>query len=63
MEISVFNLKKEKVFLKERTVLIHKTNLGGYRAAYAFFKKWYEVIYQNRGSYVDEINLRLLTTT
>jgi heterodisulfide reductase subunit A len=39
----------------ESTVLIYGTNLGGYRAAYAFCKKGYKVILLNRGGYVDEI--------
>ncbi len=44
----------------ESTVLIYGTNLGGYRAAYAFCKKGYKVILLNRGSYVDEMHNQAL---
>ena len=46
---------------KESTVLIYGTNMGGYRAAFAFCKKGYKVIYLNRGSYVDEIKNQVLS--
>lgn len=45
---------------KESSVLIYGTNLGGYRAAYAFCKKGHKVILLNRGSYVDEIRNQTL---
>jgi len=45
---------------KESTVLIYGTNLGGYRAAYAFCKKGYKVILLNRGRYVDEMKNQAL---
>lgn len=44
----------------ESTVLIYGTNLGGYRAAYAFCKKGYKVLLLNRGSYVDEVRNQVL---
>jgi heterodisulfide reductase subunit A len=44
----------------ESTVLIFGTNLGGYRAAYAFCKKGYKVLLLNRGSYVDEVRNQVL---
>lgn len=46
---------------KESSVLVYGTNLGGYRAAYAFCKKGHKVIYLNRGSYVDEIKNQTLS--
>lgn len=45
---------------KQSTVLIYGTNLGGYRAAYAFGKKGYKTILLNRGSYVDEFRNQAL---
>ncbi len=47
--------------VKESSVLIYGTNLGGYRAAYAFCKKGYKVILLNRGSYVDEMKNQSLS--
>lgn len=46
---------------KESSVLIYGTNLGGYRAAYAFCKKGHKVILLNRGSYVDELKNQTLS--
>jgi heterodisulfide reductase subunit A len=45
----------------ESTVLIYGTNLGGYRAAYAFCKKGHKVLLLNRGSYVDEMRNQVLS--
>ena len=44
----------------QSTVLIYGTNLGGYRAAYAFCKHGYKTILLNRGSYVDEFRNQAL---
>jgi len=47
--------------VNQSTVLIYGTNMGGYRAAFAFCKKGYKVIYLNRGSYVDEMKNQVLS--
>jgi heterodisulfide reductase subunit A len=45
---------------KSSSVLVYGTNMGGYRAAYAFAKMGYPVILLNRGAYVDEVHNQLL---
>lgn len=45
---------------KLSNVLVYGTNMGGYRAAYAFAKMGYPVILLNRGAYVDEVHNQLL---
>jgi heterodisulfide reductase subunit A len=55
-----FCWREEARVAKQSSVLVYGTNMGGYRAAYAFAKMGHPVVLLNRGSYVDEVKYQLL---